>query len=500
MSERGQDVRPDSDNTDATDTGDAEVIEEVEAEVVEDGGPWASNATTASTASGAVAPRRTSWASVALVALLLLAAAGVAATWATWPRLALVALRELPQPVPGLLDAGAAAAEQVQRLAAQQAALRERVELLEFAGRDAAKQLSALTDQAEQLASRAAEAATPDVTAADLVARLAAAEAGLGALRDSVDARLDALAAATTAATTTAAGATEAEVATLAAELQALQDSLAESLAAVRADTEAGLRAASDSTGDALRAEIEALRDGLQALSARLGTPAPLAELDRTQAELAAARARLAELDRAEAAAQDRIATLEKRLATLENRAATPGPDARREALVLATAQLRQRVLDGTAYAAALQAASSVAGDDAALAPLLASLEARADSGVPTRAALQEAFPAMARTALRAADGTPEGMLDRTWQRLGDLVTVRRTGDVAGDSPEAILARSEARLTEGDLAAATAELRGLSGPAGEAAAAWLADAEARLAAEQAVGDLQRRAIAAVAAG
>ena len=88
--------------------------------------------------------------------------------------------------------------------------------------------------------------------------------------------------------------------------------------------------------------------------------------------------------------------------------------------------------------------------------------------------------------------------MDRAWARLRSLVTVRPVGgDVAGDSPEAHLARAEARLDEGDLAGAVSELEALEGPAAEAAAPWLAGARARVAADQAIEALRERALARV---
>jgi hypothetical protein len=88
--------------------------------------------------------------------------------------------------------------------------------------------------------------------------------------------------------------------------------------------------------------------------------------------------------------------------------------------------------------------------------------------------------------------------MDRAWARLRSVVTVRPVGgDVAGDSPEARLARAEARLDEGDLASAVGELEGLQGTAAEAAAPWLAGARARAAADEAIARLRERALARV---
>ncbi len=89
-----------------------------------------------------------------------------------------------------------------------------------------------------------------------------------------------------------------------------------------------------------------------------------------------------------------------------------------------------------------------------------------------------------------------EGWWQETLRRLGSVVTVRReSGEVAGDSPSAVLARAEGRLTDGNLAAAVRELEQLDGPEAEVAQNWLNDARARLEAERALSALSTLAIA-----
>ena len=68
-------------------------------------------------------------------------------------------------------------------------------------------------------------------------------------------------------------------------------------------------------------------------------------------------------------------------------------------------------------------------------------------------------------------------------------MTIRPAGPVEGDSPDAILSRMQAAVTEGDFAAALAEQRGLPEAALAASADWAAEVEARLAVEAALGAL-----------
>ena len=90
------------------------------------------------------------------------------------------------------------------------------------------------------------------------------------------------------------------------------------------------------------------------------------------------------------------------------------------------------------------------------------------------------------------------GWLDRVVARLRGLVTIRRTGDVAGEDAGARIARAETALARDDLAGAVAEMKNLSsdlaGEAGAAVSAWLVRAEARLQALELLDRLDRLAL------
>jgi hypothetical protein len=124
-----------------------------------------------------------------------------------------------------------------------------------------------------------------------------------------------------------------------------------------------------------------------------------------------------------------------------------------------------------------------------------AKLAPAAASGVPSLADLRNTLAANASEIIHH-DRAPEGedMLSEAAGSLMRLVTVRPVGgDVEGESAAARVARAEAKLAEGDLAAAVAEIEQLSGPAAAAAAPWLQDAKLRLDAEVALASLQTRA-------
>ena len=132
----------------------------------------------------------------------------------------------------------------------------------------------------------------------------------------------------------------------------------------------------------------------------------------------------------------------------------------------------------------------NLAEGDAELTGLIEPMARHATTGLPTLRDLQARFPEVARRiaaieASSAEDGWTGGVL----RRLSEAVNLRPIGLVEGSAPSAVAARAEVKLNDGDLAGALAELDALDGAAAEAAASWRADAEARQAAEQAVGRL-----------
>jgi hypothetical protein len=177
---------------------------------------------------------------------------------------------------------------------------------------------------------------------------------------------------------------------------------------------------------------------------------------------------------------------LEDRLAALESRR-----DVTRTELLIAAGQLRDVVNRGAPYAAALDTVAALGKSEPEVQAAIGALQANARAGIPTAVQLVQRFEPVANAIVRA-DLAPEGShwTDRLLARLASLVTIRRTGgDVEGDTPNAIVARAEAKLKTGDLAGAVAEFDKLTGKPAEAAQDWLISAKARLAADQALDSL-----------
>ena len=97
---------------------------------------------------------------------------------------------------------------------------------------------------------------------------------------------------------------------------------------------------------------------------------------------------------------------------------------------------------------------------------------------------------ALPKAILQAGAGAESGWWPAIQRWLAGLVTVRRLGEVEGDTAEAIVARAEARLGAENLAGALTELEKLSGAQAAAAADWVQAAGARLAAERGLHEVE----------
>ncbi|WP_430435988.1 uroporphyrinogen-III synthase [Oceanibaculum nanhaiense] len=167
-----------------------------------------------------------------------------------------------------------------------------------------------------------------------------------------------------------------------------------------------------------------------------------------------------------------------------------------REALVLAAAQLAGPLQQGLSYEIELAALKRTAGADPLVAEIAVQLQPYAAQGVPTLEALRQRFPDVAGEAVRAARvGESDSVVGQTLNRIAGLVSLRRVGQVEGDTAEARIARAEAALARGDLAAVLADLEGLPTDAATVVAGWRADAEARLAADKALARLRDHLLA-----
>jgi uroporphyrinogen-III synthase len=250
------------------------------------------------------------------------------------------------------------------------------------------------------------------------------------------------------------------------------------------------------STRAELTSRIEALegaRREVQALNDRLG--AIEQRMTAGQEQATGLSDKIVTLGSQVGALSTRVDVLADTVEKLQNQVATREDRRTRAAtLALAVPQLEAALEAGEPFEQALDGLRALGPDDPAVLDALKRLDAVA-SGVPSLPELRSSFDRVANDIVHAAQA-PDGdsLIDQAAGNLMRLVTVRPVGaDVEGDSAAARVARAEAALARGDLAAAVAELEGLEGAAAAAAAPWLAEAQKRLAAQEALTALQDQA-------
>ncbi len=167
---------------------------------------------------------------------------------------------------------------------------------------------------------------------------------------------------------------------------------------------------------------------------------------------------------------------------------------ARASAIVGIAAHLSAAVAQGQPFAADLALLPPLSQGDAKLAEAIAALQPLAASGVTARVTLANEFPAMAKAAL-AEDLADDSFGQRVLGKIKAIVSLRRIGDVEGNTVEAKLARAETALDAGNVAKAVELVKSLPPQTAKATAAWLTKAEAHLAAQRAVDQLAAQAVA-----
>lgn len=224
------------------------------------------------------------------------------------------------------------------------------------------------------------------------------------------------------------------------------------------------------------------------------GDAASAGALDAIRREMEGYRAEIGDQMKAVEAAKDDIG------AAAEAAAA-------KVATVSAEAERLRGELEAAAKAAAvtgsvariLAALESGAAIDAPIADLAAAgvdvpaALAEQAQGVPTLESLRDSFPEAARKALAVTvrDASGEGTWGRITAFFRSQSGARSLSPRAGDDPDAILSRAEAKLGAGDLVGTLAELGALPDAGKSVMAEWMARAERRQQAVSAAQALQQ---------
>ena len=245
------------------------------------------------------------------------------------------------------------------------------------------------------------------------------------------------------------------------------------------------------------RQDIVGLRNELQALDARVTALQKSPPNPDLAAQLASVEMRLAEAERmlGQAADRDAIQVLQDRVARVES--GSPGEMLKTAAATLARANLARAVQASGAFKPEWEALRAIAPDD----PAVGALQPFADMGAPGANALLASFPEAARASLAADQQANSGgnLASRLWAQLRGLISVRRVGNVEGATNEEHLARAQADADHGDLSGTVKEAQAVSGAAAGPLESWLKNAQARLAIDSAVQDMNARVVQALAA-
>jgi hypothetical protein len=233
--------------------------------------------------------------------------------------------------------------------------------------------------------------------------------------------------------------------------------------------------------------ELKDLQKEVEALKAKLGALAE-AHLAGDTSDLAP---QLTTLDQ-------RIAKLEATLPELSTAIDRSSASAKSGAAAIAFANLRNAVAAGRPYAAELAALKSLIPDSGDLGVL----PSHAETGIPTVAALASDLTKLAETSAAPAPAPAQtSILDSMMASAKSAISIRRIGaDATGDEPAAVLARAEAALNQGDLAAAIKEVESLPAQERDPFAGWRADAQARASANDTLSKLESTVLVSLGGG
>jgi hypothetical protein len=171
----------------------------------------------------------------------------------------------------------------------------------------------------------------------------------------------------------------------------------------------------------------------------------------RLTTELATLREAMARTAEAVSATESQLT---ERIAAAEQKLDEPRSDIEMARAVAASA-LKTAIDRGGPYLAELEAFASIAPDD----PSLAGLREHAAIGVSARSDLVRDFQPTADAILDAVHQPEgdEGIFNRLMSSAASAIRVRPVGSIEGDTPEAVVARIENKLQNGDFKGAQIE-------------------------------------------
>ena len=242
-----------------------------------------------------------------------------------------------------------------------------------------------------------------------------------------------------------------------------------------------------------LRQDLQSAGGAMQALERRLA-----AQDQRLAAATEPLERRLSELEQRLGTAtqplERRFGELEQRLAGLTRQVAEGGSDATRAGTrVVLAERLQDALREGAPYADVLAGLRRFTPDPGNLAPL----EAYAEGGAPSAAALAQGFRPIGERLRREARQGAEDWTDRLLRMADKVVTVRAVNEPGETGVSATVARIEDALARGSFSDAAAAFESLPDAARQASAAWGEQLKQRAQAESAARTVAADAVAAL---
>lgn len=206
-------------------------------------------------------------------------------------------------------------------------------------------------------------------------------------------------------------------------------------------------------------------------------------------ADTATPHAASAQAVEAPAAPAAEIAALQARVAALESGQQRTVNAAAAALAAASLAEATQGSRPFEAELAALERLMPLSAEVRALKPF-------AETGAPSRAALASEFDAAAaRASIAARDpGKSAGFLARLGHALSSIVVIRQVGSTTGDGADAVLARADVSVAEGDIGQALRVLRALPPGAAAAMEGWQSRANRRVTVDRLVASIRLQAI------
>ena len=159
-------------------------------------------------------------------------------------------------------------------------------------------------------------------------------------------------------------------------------------------------------------------------------------------------------------------------------------------AMLLTLNEFRSNVGHERPFDQDLAVMEKFAGSDPAMKQSLDKIAPYAKNGVLSRQRLQKEFKGLAMDIVMAKlQGEDLSVQERALKRMKGLVKMRRADDVKGDSVDAVVARAQLMLDQGDVRGAMHELQTLEGAPAEVVEPWMDQAAGNVIVDETSGNM-----------